>query len=457
MKTSYKVHLWEIRKNRSRRRPGKVMSYTVRWAVAGREMSQTFRGAAQAKNFLSDLRQAAKAGEAFDIDSGLPMSMVEAANARTWLEFARSYVQTRWPHTAAKTREGLTDAMTAVTIVFVKDMPGRPDAAVLRQVLREHVFVPDDRRCELTPEMGAALRWLEAASLPVRELGDLKLTRSALESLSLRLDGRPAAATTFRRKRAVLKHALGYAVELGDLAVNPLDRVRWRPPKQSGTVDRRVVVNPRQARELLTAVTYVGRSRGPRLRAMFACMYFAGLRPAEAAGLRVQDCELPATGWGLITVRKTRPQANKRYTDSRLAHDERGLKHRGENVDRPVPVPPELVSILREHIETFGTAEDGRLFFTRGGGDFSGTAYAQVWKRARELALTPDQVDSPLAARPYDLRHAAVSLWLNAGVHAPEAAERAGHGVEVMLRVYAKCIDGQRDVANQRIEDALAG
>ncbi|MFF5210619.1 Scr1 family TA system antitoxin-like transcriptional regulator [Streptosporangium sp. NPDC000396] len=36
-----------------------------------------------------------------------------------------------------------------------------------------------------------------------------------------------------------------------------------------------------------------------------------------------------------------------------------------------------------------------------------------------------------------------------------EAAERAGHGVDVMLRVYAKCIDGQREVANRRIEDAL--
>jgi integrase len=164
---------------------------------------------------------------------------------------------------------------------------------------------------------------------------------------------------------------------------------------------------------------------------------------------------LPATDWGLITVKKTRPQANKRYTNSGEAHDERGLKHRDEDVDRPVPIPPELVAILREHIETYGTAKDGRLFSTSGGGDFSGSAYAQVWKRARALALAPDQVESPLAARPYDLRHAAVSLWLNAGVHAPEAAERAGHGVDVMLRVYAKCIDGQRDVANQRIADAL--
>ncbi|MGW5259866.1 hypothetical protein ACWEQG_02765 [Microbispora sp. NPDC004025] len=42
-------------------------------------------------------------------------------------------------------------------------------------------------------------------------------------------------------------------------------------------------------------------------------------------------------------------------------------------------------------------------------------------------------------------------------VHAPEAAERAGHGVDVMLRVYVKGIEGQREMANRRIPEALAG
>jgi integrase len=60
------------------------------------------------------------------------------------------------------------------------------------------------------------------------------------------------------------------------------------------------------------------------------------------------------------------------------------------------------------------------------------------------------------AARPYDLRHAAVSLWLNGGVAATEVANRAGHSVEVLLRVYAKCIDGGEEAANRRIDEALA-
>jgi hypothetical protein len=65
------------------------------------------------------------------------------------------------------------------------------------------------------------------------------------------------------------------------------------------------------------------------------------------------------------------------------------------------------------------------------------------------------QAASPLARRPYDLRHAAVSLWLNGGVSPTEIAKRAGHSVEVLLRVYAKCVDGQEEITNHRIEEIL--
>jgi len=119
-----------------------------------------------------------------------------------------------------------------------------------------------------------------------------------------------------------------------------------------------------------------------------------------------------------------------------------------------VPIPPELVTILREHIEESGTAQDGRPFRTVTGGMIFDTTH--TWAIARTLALTPEQVASPLAARTYDLRHAAVPPWLNGGVAATEVANRAGHSVEVLLRVYAKCIDGGEEGANRRIDEALA-
>ena len=48
-----------------------------------------------------------------------------------------------------------------------------------------------------------------------------------------------------------------------------------------------------------------------------------------------------------------------------------------------------------------------------------------------------------------------MSLWLNSGVPATEVARRAGHGVAVLLKIYARCIDGQADAANERIAEAL--
>jgi integrase len=216
------------------------------------------------------------------------------------------------------------------------------------------------------------------------------------------------------------------------------------------------VINPAQARELLAAVTYIGsRGGGRRLMPLYACMYYAALRPAEAVALRRQDCHLPEQGWGRLTLNASRPEVNSRWTDSGSSHEERQLKHRAHQDVRAVPIPPVLVGILRTHIAEFGTAGAGRLFQSERGKIVGSTSYGRIWADARVYGLSPEHVASPVARRPYDLRHAAVSLWLNSGVPATEVARRAGHSVDVLLKVYAKCIEGQEEIANRRIEDAL--
>jgi integrase len=277
-----------------------------------------------------------------------------------------------------------------------------------------------------------------------------------LDALAVKLDGKPAAPTTTYRKRAVIYNALGYAVELELLPANPIDRVQWKAPEVADTVDRRVVASPDQVRRLLTAVRGHART-GRRLAAFFGCMYFAGLRPSEALDLRRADCHLPKHGWGRIDLATSDPSAGTAWTDDGRARERRGLKRRGRNEIRPVPIPPELVRFLRHHIEWYGTAPDGRLFRTSTGGTVPNSHYSRLWQHARTAVLTPAEVESPLAARPYDLRHAAASLWLNAGVVTTEVARRLGHSVAVLLKVYANCVDGQGEIANDRIEAALSG
>jgi len=99
-----------------------------------------------------------------------------------------------------------------------------------------------------------------------------------LAAATTKLDGTRAAPTSVRRNRAVLLNALDYAVELKLLDQNPIKNLKWRAPKTAWEVDRRVVVNPRQARALLDAVRSQQPS-GPRLVALFGVLYYNGLRP----------------------------------------------------------------------------------------------------------------------------------------------------------------------------------
>ena len=71
------------------------------------------------------------------------------------------------------------------------------------------------------------------------------------------------------------------------------------------------------------------------------------------------------------------------------------------------------------------------------------------------MALTPAEQASPLARRPYDLRHARLSTWLNGGVYTTQVADWAGHSVDALLRSYAKCVVGQDELAKRRISGAL--
>jgi len=67
----------------------------------------------------------------------------------------------------------------------------------------------------------------------------------------------------------------------------------------------------------------------------------------------------------------------------------------------------------------------------------------------------PSQLASPVMKRPYDLRHSGVTWRLNSGVPATEVAAWAGHSVEVLTRVYARCVIGLEGVWIGRMDQAL--
>lgn len=117
-----------------------------------------------------------------------------------------------------------------------------------------------------------------------------------------------------------------------------------------------------------------------------------------------------------LILHRTRPQEGKRWTGSGQYHDERRLKNRPPGRTRVVPLPPHLVALWRGHVARFGTADDGRLFFTEQGRVISCTTYHRVWHESRDLALSPALISTP----------------------------------------FAKCLYGRQSINNQRIEGLLS-
>lgn len=464
---TYNVRVYAIETRRNA--AGNVTSYRVAWQTTTKTWKRSFKLAAQADTFRGALLTAARNGEAFSTLTGEPVSWARTDRPEmSWYDFACKFADMKWKSAAPKYRQDIARALTAATPAMYASTRGKPDDRVLRSAMHRWGFNTKQRQ-EAPEEASAALEWLADNTKPISALmDDPGLVRDLLEAATSLLDGNRAAPSTVRKHRMLLSNALDYATELKLLPANPLKTLKWKPPANAYEVDRRSVVNHTQAKALLAAVA-AQKPSGERLVAFFALMYYAALRPEEAVNLRrdnvilpplIRDegtraSEEPADAWGELHLLKAAPYAGRDWTDSGTAREERALKHRAAGHSRTVPIPPPLVRILRAHLDTFDKGPQGRLFYGVKVDELPFITYRRAWKAARKTALTEKEFASPLAARPYDLRHACVSMWLNAGVPAPQVAEWAGHSVDVLLRIYAKCIVGQDEAAKRRIAEAL--
>ena len=437
METTYDVRVYKTEAYRGAR----VSSYRVRWKTAGQDWRRTFRNKAQADVFRGELLAAARKGEAFSQETGEPVSWRRADRGTSWYDFACAYVDMKWKTAAAKYRRAIAQALAAATPPMLMDSHDRPYDQALRSALVNWAY--NSKHRDAAPEeVEDVLSWLSRNTREVKDLADPALSRRLLAAATSRLDGTRAASTSVRRNRAVLLNTLDYAVELGLLDSNPIKSIKWRAPRMTPEVNRRVVVNPSQARALLEAVR-AQKPSGPRLVAFFGVLYYSGLRPEEAVGLRRRDVVLPGLvwddvsqvwtepgdQWGEFHLRTARPDAGKQWTDEGAGRDSRGLKHRAEGESRRVPCPPPLTRLLREHLALFNGEPPQYLFRGVQGDPLATITYRRAWDKARRSVLTELEYRSPLARRPYDLRHACLSTWLNGGVAATQVAEWAGQSV----------------------------
>jgi integrase len=445
----------------------KVTTYYVRWKVGGKGWREPFRHSGQAESFRSKLHSAAKDGEAYRMSTGRPVSWDRDAPKEsvtkpiTWYQLTLDYSAIKWKFASPNQRRSIAEALTDATeVLFTSESPYT--RAEVRWALQTWAYSARLRGESEPPEdITPIVKWIADNTIPVAALADPETSgihsRAILDRISSKQDGTLAAANTANRKRTVLNNLMTYMeLERKLITGNPLKAITWNSPRKLKTVDPRCVINSDQARRFLDAVAS-NSDRGKRLKAFFGCMYYAALRPEEVADLREPNiASLPDNDleWGEFTLTNSQPRSGSNWTDDGSVRQRRELKHRAKEETRTVPIHPELVKLLREHLDEFGTGPNGRIFTLATGKIVTDRAYLKVFHDARSEAFTETEAASLIARRPYDLRHAAVSTWLNAGVEPAQVAKWAGHTTDVLLRVYANCVAGQQDEAKRRIIEA---
>ena len=343
----FDVRIHAIRHRRNRRRP-----FEVRWHAADRSRSKSFITRRLADSYRAELVRAARKGLEFDPATGEPVLWAAPQPAATtWYRHALAYTDMKWPELAAHSRASMAEALATVTPALTTATGQRPPAQALRAALYGHAFNPQRQTRKPDPATAAALAWLERASLPVARLQNPQVTRQALDALAVRLDRRRAAANTITRKRAVFHNALGYAVELGLLEVNPLGQFQRRMPRAASTADPRIIASPGQVDAILKQVSRIR----PELTAFFGCLYYAALRPEEAVALRRDSLTLPASGGRPADADRRlasiRPRLDRQRHRTRAARPQAPPRRRHQDRSHPAAasLPPRLAPAGTRH------------------------------------------------------------------------------------------------------------
>ena len=372
-------------------------------------------------------------GERFDTQTGRPTSWMPAPDELQVYVWARQWVNEEWQDWAPRSRRSAVEALSRfLPLVCDPTAPAPPDElrAHLRTTLPPGGAETDGSSAE-------AEDWLRRWGLSLGALGR-ELLADVDRQLGVGVAGQQLAASTAARYRKVAHRCVRRAYELGRLTSDPWPptprgRSQRKARRKRSTVDIRRLPDPATMAAIVKAI----RSHQPGSRTyqvMTAVAYIAGLRPSEVVMLRPSALRLPAEGWGAIHV-----------VEADVDWDEPGEPKTGP---RSVPIPPELVGMLRAWIAEHDLGAAALLFRTRTDRRPAPSNWARALQRAcRTVGREPMRV--------YDCRHACATTWLRAGVPLGEVARRLGHSVETLVTTYVGALDGDDTAANELIGAAL--
>ncbi len=240
------------------------------------------------------------------------------------------------------------------------------------------------------------------------------------------------------KARTLLSGIFSYAVEEEILAANPVRQLRARRSKRSRRTQKRkrAVRPPGPSTIEVIRASMLAKDRvvGATLVSLLA---YAGPRPGEALALRWTDI-LEQTILIEDGSDDGQPKALKN-----------GIPFR--SVELVAPLREDL-ELLRSHLGV-GKDSETPVIPNAEGAQWDDEQYKRWRARHYVPAASAAGLERP---RPYDLRHAFVSLRILEGrLSLDEIARQAGHTVETALRNYRHVVDEYRGRRMPSMEDAI--
>jgi integrase len=249
-----------------------------------------------------------------------------------------------------------------------------------------------------------------------------RIQRRDVQAIADDLLAAGADPSTIRNALKPLQAIYRRAVEDGDLAINPCERLRL--PAARGRRER--IASPAEAAALIAALRAED-------RALWGSAFYAGLRRGELRALLWDDIDLAD---GLIHVERSMNS----YGDAGQPKSRTGR--------RAVPIVAALRDLLVEH-KLVTRRETGLAFGPSAAQPFTPTAVRKraltAWRRA---GLTPIGL--------HECRHNFASLLIAAGVNAKAIASYLGHAsIQTTFDLYGHLMPGNEDEAVALVDEYL--
>lgn len=397
------------------------------------------KGRAQA--FADRLRWAGQGVDGWQLDGDdQPVQRELASAARyTVFDLTADYWHAHWPEMSPAQRAKVAGRLRTTRQVLVRSRPTDAARSYLEGVSFRFRSDPEN----IEPPHGAGREWLVRHSLTVSELNHTTL----LPLYAVLVEGRPYG--TARTYWSVVRALVSWGIDTGKLANDPLRRLRLPRRIEAEEVDSDRIAAKDEIWRVAWACGLVG---GARHCVLPLVLGDGGLRMGEAVALRRRDIEFTERGGAWVSVRTTVSRVPSQYAQGQPT-TERPTKGRTQVVARRTYLSTETAAVLRTHLALFVGAGPEAFVFTgnRGGRLCADTHLRTVWQPAVELAFPAGHRLSRL--RRHDLRHAAVTGWLRAGVP-PKQCQRMGgwKSLKVMLDVYAGLYGDDAERAEDAIE-----